>query len=120
VLQVTLTFWKDDPQVEFALMHGAEAADDSGRIEPVEAKRLGAPASLRPDSVLNLNLPRHVLEGLQAGLANEPKTLPLWLRFAKPHGYLGVLPWERVLTEALARPVLRLPTSSSAHAKTGT
>jgi hypothetical protein len=109
VLRVTLTFWKDDPQVEFALMHGAEAADDSERIGPVEAKSLGAPASLRPDSSLNLNLPPHVLEGLRAGLAKEPKTLPLWLRFAKPHGYLGVLPWERVLTEALARPVLRLP-----------
>ncbi len=109
VLRVTLTFWEGDPQVELALIRGAEVADNGGRMWRVQAASLGDPASLGPDSATTLNLPLQVVEGLRANLANEPKTLPLWLRFAKPHGYLGVLPWERVLTEALARPVLRLP-----------
>jgi hypothetical protein len=109
VLQVTLTFWERDPQVELAVTRGAEVADSGGRRWRVQAASLGIPTSLDLDSVPTLNLPLQVVEGLRANLANEARTLPLWLRFAKPHGYLGLLPWERVLTEVLARPVLRLP-----------
>lgn len=109
VLRVTLTFWESDPHVELALVRGTEVADTSGRIWRIPAASLGVPASITPHSERTLSLPLQVAEGLRANLADEPKALPLWIRFCKPHGYLGVLPWERVLTEALARPVLRLP-----------
>jgi hypothetical protein len=109
VLQITLTFWEDDPQLELALFRGAEASDAGGRIWRVEAARVGVPENLESDSAPDLKLPLQVLSGLQANLAQDSRALPLWLRFAKPHGYLAVLPWERVLGEALERPVLRLP-----------
>jgi hypothetical protein len=108
-LQVTLTFWEGDPHVEFALMRGGEAADKSGRIWRIQAQSLSVPASLRPNTQPELHLPQQLVEGLRTQLERDPKTLPLWIRFAKPHGYLGVLPWENALTEVLARPVLRLP-----------
>lgn len=109
VLQITLSFWEDDPQVELALVRGAEVLGTDGPVWRIQAKSLGVPENLDPDTTLELNLTAPVLSGLRANLAKEPPALPLWLRFAKPHGYLGVLPWERVLTEALNRPVLRLP-----------
>jgi hypothetical protein len=109
VLRVTLTFWEDDPHVELAFIRGAEIPADGGRIWRVQTSSLGIPTSLEPNTKPVLGLPLQVTAGLQASLADEPKTLPLWLRFAKPHGYLGVLPWESVLTQALGRPVLRLP-----------
>jgi hypothetical protein len=109
MLRITLTFWEGDPQVELALMRGSDVSANAGRKWSVQPASLGVPTSAAPDTTPSLNLPLQVVEGLQANLANEPKSLPLWLRFSKPHGYLGILPWERVLTEALQRPVLRLP-----------
>lgn len=109
VLQITLTFWEDDPQLELALFRGAEASDSRGEPWRVQAAKAGVPENLESDSPPALQLPLQVLSALQANLASDSRALPLWLRFAKPHGYLGVLPWERVLGEALERPVLRLP-----------
>jgi hypothetical protein len=109
VLRITLRFWEEDPRVELAFIRGAETAGDDSRIWRVQTASLGIPTSLEPHTNPVLDLPLQVTAGLQANLAKEPKTLPLWLRFAKPHGYLGVLPWESVLTQALGRPVLRLP-----------
>jgi hypothetical protein len=109
VLQITLTFWEDDPQVELALVRGAEILGTDRPVWRIQATSLGVPENLGPDTKLELKLPATALNGLKANLVNESRALPLWLRFAKPHGYLGVLPWERVLTEALDRPVLRLP-----------
>ena len=108
-LRITLTFWEGDPQVELALMRGGEIVDNGGRIWRIRLSSLDVPTSIESDTAPGLSLPLQVLEGLRTSLADEPETLPLWLSFAKPHGYLGVLPWERVLTEAFARPVLRLP-----------
>jgi len=109
MLRITLTFWERDPQVQLALMSGTEAADESGRIWCVPFSTLGGSSRLESDAAPSLELPLQVLEGLGAALAEKPKDLPLWLNFTKPHGNLGALPWERVLVEALSRPVLRLP-----------
>jgi hypothetical protein len=38
-----------------------------------------------------------------------PTSRPLWLKLARPYGKLGNLAWERVLGDALQRPILRLP-----------
>jgi len=108
-LRVTLSFWEDDPQVELALMLGAESIDQGGRRWRISAFSLNVPESIDSQTAPTFDLPLQLLEGLRASLAGQPKAMPLWLRFAKPHGHLGVLPWERVLAEALDRPVLRLP-----------
>ena len=34
---------------------------------------------------------------------------PLWLHLARPYGYLGLLPWQRLLDPYIWMPVLRLP-----------
>jgi hypothetical protein len=34
---------------------------------------------------------------------------PIWLHLAKPYGYLGLVPWERLLSQRLKVPILRLP-----------
>jgi hypothetical protein len=34
---------------------------------------------------------------------------PLWLYLARPYGYLGLLPWERLLRPFVRVPILRLP-----------
>jgi hypothetical protein len=93
VLCITLTFWEADPQVELVLFRGTEVTNNSRPMWRVPVSSIGVPASLEPNTERSLVLPEQVVEELQASLQNEPKTLPLWLRFAKPHGYLGVLPW---------------------------
>ena len=108
ILQVTLTFWETSPQIELSLIHGVRT---SGPTESwkIPARELGAPDNIDADTALCLNLPSQISEGISHSLKDDPKTLPLWLRFAKPHGYLSTLPWEKVLTKTLERPVLRLP-----------
>jgi hypothetical protein len=34
---------------------------------------------------------------------------PVWLHLVKPYGYLGLIPWERLLQSHLGVPMLRLP-----------
>jgi hypothetical protein len=97
-----------EPQVELALMRNAEATE-GGRVWRLAASSLGVPSKLEAGVAPTLTLPPQIVEGLGAALAKEPETRPLWLRFAKPHCYLGVQPWERELGYTLARPVLRLP-----------
>src|SRR5215831_1978925 len=109
VLQVTLSFWERDAHVELALLRVGKTIDASGRTWRLPAASLEVPSSIGPDTEPALNLPPQVAEGLRAGLAGDSSTLPLWLRFAKPHGFLGAMAWERELGEALDRPVLRLP-----------
>ena len=42
---------------------------------------------------------------------NPAANLPLWLdlRVAALYGFMGILPWERVFSQLLERPILRLP-----------
>jgi hypothetical protein len=83
-------------QIELALrlpvdLPGIAAALDSG-----------APLELPPDT-------HHLIGGTLRGL--HPGE-PVWLEFARPFGYLPVLPWERLLAPALSSPLLRLPLSA--------
>ncbi|MHB1397943.1 MAG: hypothetical protein ACYDAI_08460 [Trichloromonadaceae bacterium] len=56
------------------------------------------------------SLPADFRAGLVQAVAEEnPEGLPLWLHLAKPYGYLGMVPWERLLQPELKLPILRLP-----------
>jgi hypothetical protein len=72
---------------------------------------LGISETIRPESPPQIVLPLQVQEGLRANIAlmNPEADRPLWLDLVRPYGYLGMLPWERVLGLLLNRPVLRLP-----------
>jgi hypothetical protein len=75
----------------------------------IPARELGVPDNIDADTALDLNLWPQITSGIKKSLKDDAKNLPLWLRFAKPHGYVAALPWERVLNKALERPVLRFP-----------
>jgi hypothetical protein len=67
---------------------GGSAADPSGRAQ----------------------LPDYALEQLtRIGATGVLEGGPLWLRFRRPSGGLGAVPWERWLVPALHVPVLRSP-----------
>jgi hypothetical protein len=92
ILQVTLTFWETDPQVELSLFRNVETSDQ-GQPWRVPARGLGVPNDINANTTLSLNLPKEVTDAIASTLA-AAETLPLWLRFAKPHGYIGALPWS--------------------------
>lgn len=87
--------------------------DESGAHEVREGlyspDKIDAPSEITADAAPGLELPDEFAADLQKALAEVPRTTPLWLRFAKPYGYLGAQPWERVLMTLLSRPVLRMP-----------
>jgi hypothetical protein len=109
ILQVTLTFWEPSPQIDLSLIRGVRTPGPTENWQ-IPARELGVPDNIDVDMPpLELNLPPQITSGIKNSLKDDAENLPLWLRFAKPHGYLSALPWERVLTRALERPVLRFP-----------
>lgn len=80
------TFWKKRyPPAEFGLPKGTAA--------PTE---LFVPDGLRDDVVRSLD-------------ESFLRDAALWLRLVPPYGYLGAVPWERVLVEATGKPLVRVP-----------
>ncbi len=55
-------------------------------------------------------LPEHFMDQiLWAANQREDPAAPVWLHLVKPYGYLGLIPWERMLQPHLGVPMLRLP-----------
>lgn len=78
------------------------------------ASDLGLPEHLERRQSLyqgyDFNLPGDFRAGLaQAVVEQNPDGQPLWLHLAKPYGYLGMVPWERLLQPELKLAILRLP-----------
>lgn len=78
------------------------------------ASDLGLPERLERRQSLyqgyDFSLPAEFRAGLSQALAEEnPENHPLWLHLAKPYGYLGMVPWERLLQSDLKLAILRLP-----------
>ncbi|AMA59952.1 hypothetical protein [Bradyrhizobium sp. CCGE-LA001] len=114
VLRTTLTLTEDRPKIVFDLTGYGEISEQGRRTWRLALDEIGVSEHLSPDQVHDsgvLSLPLQLHDGLKAGLAlmNPAADLPLWLDLVRPYGFLGILPWERVLSEQLARPVLRLP-----------
>jgi hypothetical protein len=93
------------------LTTSADVSDESKRTWRVTLRDLGLAEDLRPESLPQIMLPLQVQDGLRASLKlmNSQADRPVWLKLVRPYGYLGMLPWERVLDALLERPVLRLP-----------
>jgi hypothetical protein len=56
-----------------------------------------------------LRIPEKMRDELRAALNAAGDPAALWLHLVRPYAHLGVAPWDRVLTEELGLPVLRLP-----------
>ena len=59
----------------------------------------------------DFTIPSRVSTSLRECLLERSRTpgTPLWLHLVKPRGYLGMVPWERLLQPVLNVPMLRLP-----------
>lgn len=114
VLRTTLTLAEDRPKIVFDLTGYGEIGEQGRRTWRLALDEIGVSEHLSPDRAHDssvLSLPLQLQDGLKAGLAlmNPAADRPLWLDLVRPYGFLGILQWERVLSELLARPVLRLP-----------
>ena len=89
---------------KFARIDGwAFSADQVGLPERLEFRRTLY-------NGYDFRLPDGLPGALSEAIAGEaPGGQPLWLHLVKPYGYLGMVPWERLLQPALKRPILRLP-----------
>lgn len=111
VLEIGLEFLPNATEVEFDLgQYGALLPADR-RTWRLPIAALQAPNPFAAATASQLNLPLQLTEGLRASLADMQlgAEQPLWLDLKRPYGYMGVLPWERALGQALGRPILRLP-----------
>jgi len=79
------------------------APDDFGipsRLDPRQTRYSG----------YEFKVPAELVAMLQTTLSETDLVgRPLWLHLVAPYGYLGVVPWERLLVPQLHIPILRLP-----------
>jgi hypothetical protein len=114
ILRTMLALGEDRPRIVFDLTGYGEISEQGRRTWRLALDEIGVSEHLSPDQAHDssvLSLPLQLQDGLKAGLAlmNPAADPPLWLDLVRPYGFLGILPWERALSELLARPVLRLP-----------
>ncbi|HEU0200931.1 MAG TPA: hypothetical protein VFR86_10905 [Burkholderiaceae bacterium] len=104
----------ESDQVRFTLQFHADDALQDG---PQWIAPLAAIAPVRELDRRNIRgpgpsfeLPPHLIEGLREWFAAQTDgTRPLWVHLVKPYGVLRLVPWERLLGEALQVPILMLP-----------
>lgn len=97
----------ESARVQFEISHGKEVI---GRTD-IGNNELGLPANLqeaksRQSDETGFVVPDSLMYFLQ-GATNKQEAL--WLRLQQPYGYLPLVPWERLLTNPLQIPILRLP-----------
>ncbi len=114
VLRITLTLVDGKPHVVFDLTGYGNIGEQGRRNWSLALSEIGISEILSLETVRYdqaIILPLQLQDGLKAGLAlmNPPANLPLWLDLVRPYGFMGILPWEGVLSHLLERPVLRLP-----------
>jgi len=94
--------------VVFDLSLGGEAV---GSIA-LPAPQIGVPlrfSEARTLHTLDYRLPQALVDSIQQHL---PPQQPLYLAFDSPNGYLPAVPWEKLATAPLRRPILRLGMTS--------
>jgi len=113
-LKVSLNTAEHPTRATFELEGRVEGEFD--RIDGWEffAEQIGLPERLEFRKTLyggyEFSLPGGLLDALRQTIASTaPEGRPLWLHLVKPYGYLGMVPWERLMQPALKIPILRLP-----------
>ncbi len=99
--------------VRFTLQYHEEAALVDGprwefllsQIVPLELDR-----TMTRGPGPQVALPAALHDGLRDWFADKTQgKRPLWVHLVKPYGLLRIVPWELLLGQALARPILMLP-----------
>jgi hypothetical protein len=112
VLEVGLAVRGSDALVRWILRSSATGALllPEEYVPPAE---MGIPDRIDRRQALYQGYDFHIPESLSGPLSHrlavEPPDRPLWLSLVKPYGYLGMVPWERLLQPRLGRSILRLP-----------
>lgn len=114
IFKVTLDTASDEPQIRCDV----EVKID-GEPRSVAGWEFGAAELGLPDRIdrrrsrergYEFAIPSRVSNSLRDWLEGESTPdIPLWLHLVKPYGYLGMVPWERLLQPILNVPMLRLP-----------
>lgn len=109
------TYTSDDgPRVRLTLEAKVDSVLRTLREWTLTTDEIGLPCDLDREAWgrgPDFRLPDSVTDELEWSLTEACKgdERPLWLHLAKPYGYLGLVPWERLLSQRLNVPILRLP-----------
>ena len=107
--------YKDAPIVRFELQGKTGRSLETLHEWSCYAKEIGLPYRLDRRSAEGegpyFSLPKRLIHELGEAIWDlTERREPLWLHLVKPYGYLGIVPWEKLLhLEGLSNPVLRLP-----------
>lgn len=112
-LKVSLVTGSSDAIIRLAFEVTESHNPSTIRSWEVTASEFGLPPRFDPDKVLSqgyrFKLPQQMQQELRQALDFVQYRGPVWLHLVKPYGYLGIVPWEELLFEAIYQPILRLP-----------
>lgn len=101
--------------IEASVSTDADGVEDRGvTLDPA---RFGIPASLTGQAIddSQFRIPEELDDLLASALQGEAGPEVLWLQLVEPFGYLGLVPWERLLMDRFGARVLRLPSLALAR-----
>ena len=101
--------------VEASLPTDAGTSND-GRVT-LDPDEFGIPASLTGEPVddTRFRVPEELAQLVESALEAAGSPEVLWLQLVEPFGYLGLVPWERLLVDRFGIRVVRLPSLTLAR-----
>jgi hypothetical protein len=107
---------EDGPRVRLALEAKVDGVLQTLREWTLTTNEIGLPERMDWSAARgrgpDYRLPDSMMSELESSLTDACKgdeRRPLWLHLVKPYGDLGLVPWERLLSQRLNVPILRLP-----------
>jgi hypothetical protein len=103
-----------EDNVRFTLQYKVKGTLTDASTWTTSAAFIGLSSRINNRDVLyrgpTFQLPRDMLSDLERWFARETDgTRPLWVHLVKPYGTLRLVPWERLLLDAVHAPILMLP-----------
>jgi hypothetical protein len=113
-LKVQLIDSLDDDNVHFTLQYKVDGSLTDAQSWTTSTRFIGLSSRLNNRESLHrgptFQLPPQLLGDLANWFAEETDgTRPLWVHLVKPYGALRLVPWERILMDAVKAPILMLP-----------
>lgn len=114
VLKISLDTSQSETMVRFEIESKVEGEFVRLDKREISALEMNLPDRLERRATLyqgySFQLPDEIVSWVKDTMQQEnPQQCPLWLHLAKPYGFLGMVPWERLLQPHLKLPMLRLP-----------
>jgi hypothetical protein len=102
---------REAPEVRLALETRIEGQFQTVRKWEFDVRQFGLPSKISGTrgQTIDYKLPTQLIDELKGLLHGQFGGKPLWLHLVRPYGYVGLIPWERMLVPVLNVPILRLP-----------